>query len=362
MDSYGAKGITHHFQICSELTTSRILRNAAAAQRSAGFTIVELLIVVVVIAILAAITIVSYNGITQQAREATKASEISQWKKKSELHKVQHGIVCPENYVFVYGNAALGTSDFCVMKYEAKNVGGVATAQAASAPWVSINQTDAISASTAAGGHLLTDAEWMTIAADVLSVKYNWSGGDVGSGYIFQGHVNNNPASALAASTDDRDDMFGITGGTGTTVGTNSSRVLQLSCGDTIWDLSGNVYEWTQQAVGTPTLTTSQIGVSGDAGFNWRDYRNGSLLFGNLPTVSRPSALSGVDGLSAITNWNGDQGLGLMYANYADAGARAFLRGGHWSNGSNAGVLTLNLNNSASGASAATFVGFRVAR
>lgn len=32
--------------------------------RSLGFTVVELLIVVVVIAILAAITIVSYNGIT----------------------------------------------------------------------------------------------------------------------------------------------------------------------------------------------------------------------------------------------------------------------------------------------------------
>ncbi len=35
-----------------------------------GFTIVELLIVVVVIAILAAITIVSYNGITSQAKNA----------------------------------------------------------------------------------------------------------------------------------------------------------------------------------------------------------------------------------------------------------------------------------------------------
>ncbi|NCO10935.1 prepilin-type N-terminal cleavage/methylation domain-containing protein, partial [Candidatus Saccharibacteria bacterium] len=36
-------------------------------KRINGFTIVELLIVVVVIAILAAITLVSYNGITGQA-------------------------------------------------------------------------------------------------------------------------------------------------------------------------------------------------------------------------------------------------------------------------------------------------------
>ena len=39
-----------------------------------GFTIVELLVVVVVIAILAAVTIVSYNGIAEQSRQ-TKAKE-----------------------------------------------------------------------------------------------------------------------------------------------------------------------------------------------------------------------------------------------------------------------------------------------
>ena len=44
-------------------------------QRS-GFTIVELLIVVVVIAILAAITIVSYNGITRQAQKTKIASDL----------------------------------------------------------------------------------------------------------------------------------------------------------------------------------------------------------------------------------------------------------------------------------------------
>ncbi len=156
------------------------LRNSIKPNQ--GFTIVQLLIVVVVIAILAAITIVAYNGITNRAKDSAKASELSSWKKKAELRKVGKSITCPDNYSFVYGIAALGTDDFCVMKYEAKNVGGVATSQAVGTPWVSISQTDAIAASTAAGGHLLTDAEWMTIAADVLSVKYNWSGGEVGSG------------------------------------------------------------------------------------------------------------------------------------------------------------------------------------
>lgn len=49
-----------------------------------GFTIVELLIVIVVIAILAAISIVAYNGIQQRARNTTVAESASQLKTKIE--------------------------------------------------------------------------------------------------------------------------------------------------------------------------------------------------------------------------------------------------------------------------------------
>lgn len=44
--------------------------------RATGFTIVELLIVIVVIGILAAITIVAYNGAQDKARAATVASDL----------------------------------------------------------------------------------------------------------------------------------------------------------------------------------------------------------------------------------------------------------------------------------------------
>jgi prepilin-type N-terminal cleavage/methylation domain-containing protein len=46
-----------------------------AKNKHTGFTIVELLIVVVVIAILAAITIVAYSGIQQQARDSVRKSD-----------------------------------------------------------------------------------------------------------------------------------------------------------------------------------------------------------------------------------------------------------------------------------------------
>ncbi len=54
-------------------------------KRQSGFTIVELLIVVVVIAILAAITIVSYNGITTRANASAAKSTAATFQKKAEL-------------------------------------------------------------------------------------------------------------------------------------------------------------------------------------------------------------------------------------------------------------------------------------
>lgn len=56
-----------------------------------GFTIVELLIVVVVIAILAAITIVSYNGIQNRATDSVVQSDIRQLSKQLDSYNVTNG-------------------------------------------------------------------------------------------------------------------------------------------------------------------------------------------------------------------------------------------------------------------------------
>ena len=56
-----------------------------------GFTIVELLIVVVVIAILAAITIVSYNGITARAYTSSSLSTVEEVQKKAEMWNSELG-------------------------------------------------------------------------------------------------------------------------------------------------------------------------------------------------------------------------------------------------------------------------------
>jgi len=69
-------------------------------KRASGFTIVELLIVIVIIAILAAITIVAYNGIQQRAKASALADGVTQVEKAFHLWAVQDGLSAWP----VYGN------------------------------------------------------------------------------------------------------------------------------------------------------------------------------------------------------------------------------------------------------------------
>lgn len=59
--------------------------------QSKGFTIVELLIVIVVIGILAAITIVAFNGVQNRANNMARISELRDWQKLFEMYKAENG-------------------------------------------------------------------------------------------------------------------------------------------------------------------------------------------------------------------------------------------------------------------------------
>lgn len=70
----------------------KLIRNTLGQQsRKRGFTIVELLIVIVVIAILAAITIVAYSGITARANAAKAQTNAESAQKVAEAYNADLG-------------------------------------------------------------------------------------------------------------------------------------------------------------------------------------------------------------------------------------------------------------------------------
>jgi prepilin-type N-terminal cleavage/methylation domain-containing protein len=253
-------------------------------------------------------------------------------------------LTCPGGFIVVPGSATYGTSDFCIMKYEAKNVSGVATSQVSGTPWVSISQTSAISTASAAcsGCHLMTEAQRLTIAQNAMSVGSNWTGGTVGSGGVFRGHTDSGPAATLAASTDDNG-YFGTSQATG-----EQRRTLTLTNGEVIWDFAGNVWEWTQETV---VGAGNQPGAAGSA---WREW-NALSVAGTLSPNPYPSYAD-----PAASSWTSTQSIGMIQSSSTDATLRAFRGGGGWNSGSAAGIFSLGLSSTPSTTNA--IMGFRVAQ
>lgn len=74
-----------------EAAYTMIRRYVQSQSRRHGFTIVELLIVIVVIGILAAITIVAFNGAQDRARNSQTQAALNQAHKLLQLYASEHG-------------------------------------------------------------------------------------------------------------------------------------------------------------------------------------------------------------------------------------------------------------------------------
>lgn len=281
-----------------------------------------------------------------------------------------------------------GTSNFLVMKYEPKcattsdlttgltspdtgyNTYNYSTTACTAAnnravvsvasgyPIANINQTEAASGCSAitlgsTSAHLISNTEWMTIARNAEAQTANWSGGSVGSGYLFAGHNDNQPARALRASTTDTGnnacaytDSAGTTEApascptntTNNTSGTagNQKRVMRLSNGSYVWDIAGNVDEWNSNTI----TAANQPDVTGQNGLAFREF-TALTGYGNLSyDLLRPFNDA----------FNSSYGMGRIYhnSNSIVTTSNAFIRGGYFSDAVNSGVYTLLLHSTTS--------------
>ena len=288
-----------------------------------------------------------------------------------------------QGWVTVPGNSTFGTQTFSVMKYPAVCSDGNGTylndydtsyhtyannskpcivtnsRQIASLPggWPIANiaqsgdgsHNDAVSYCANIGAHLMTNAEWQTIAWNAENVGTNWNGGTVGTSYMYSGHNDNVPATASPASQDDTQGYSGTDGpssGGGTGSNATQRRTLTLSNGQVIWDIGGNIWQWTNDTI---MGAVKPVGSGGTGA--WSEWTTVSYAGSTLTAqTAGPSNIA----------WNSGQGMGQYYEGGNTGGPYGFLRGGSWTDGSNAGAGTLRL---AGGPSAVDGgIGFRCSR
>ena len=237
-------------------------------------------------------------------------------------------------WIEVPGNSTFTTTNFLLMKYEAKAWdtqtsavvadGGYAAGsgwagndsqtryQARSVsegrPWVYIPQNlagtyDAREACSALGAsyHLVNNNEWMTVSRNATNVASNWTNNQVGNGALFRGNSNS------SASLNGSDPLTGI-----------NTRTLTLSNGQVVWDLAGNVWDWTNNTQTSAIDTTA----------GWVEWNHANVAAGAIDLYGPPSG------------YLSDKGMGQIYGGALN---NAFLRGGSWNYSTNAGVFALIL-------------------
>lgn len=219
---------------------------------------------------------------------------------------------CNKNYLYVDSNSEVGVyNPFCVMKYEAKyDWGAKASSKDESYPWVNVTWHEAKKAcqDNGYGYDLINNQQWQAIARSIEANPTNWKNGSLN-----HGHSDASPNHSLIASYDDHQGCFS-TEQYCYSRWNSQKRTHQLQSGSVIWDIGGNVLEWTSTEA--PYKLNNQ----------YLAYAQGNTKFSYGPR----------------NNYYQQSGFGYLYSNYWSYGA-IVVRGGGFGNHDKTGVFATDL-------------------
>lgn len=119
-------------------------------KRSAGFTIVEIIVVVVIISIIAGITIATYRGAQDRAKNSQTISAAEQWLKALQIYQARNGSLPSMNSClganYNYNSDNAGTSGVGQCRQDTSTVGVVTNSSFYTAikPYITGNPTPAM--------------------------------------------------------------------------------------------------------------------------------------------------------------------------------------------------------------------------
>lgn len=232
-------------------------------------------------------------------------------------------------------------------------------------PLAYINQTNSATYCTGVtlngnAAHLITNNEWMTTVRNAELQNANWCNSDGTS----CGNAPGTAGKVMANGHNDSNNEAAAGGDTASAIIASTDDTK--ACYGTTTDGSNNCGGAGSQK---RTLTLSNGAVVWDFGGNVYNWTNNTILGTNKPvgstidwvewtTVSNYKTLSYNLTRPSVNTYNSTQGVGKYFEGTSTGGPYAFQRGGCWYNGSTAGPFSMYLNDVPT---LAFFAGFRCA-
>lgn len=241
--------------------------------------------------------------------------------------------VCPQGYVSIPQDKSLEIDSFCLMRFEAKkSKEGKPSSTPLGLPWVEISFYEAKEACQSLGERydLISNREWLAVANNLYRQRKNWTGWLAGRGQLIRGHSEGLPFKALDVqnSRDEFDQIIFVNDKKKNYL----RRTLYLSTGEAIWDFSGNTWSWVDWTRGSQAKLGPVGCLPGPFEFDKIDLEACNDI--SYEELKREHIIP--------MNKNSDQGVGTFQGSYGLTGG-APRRGGHRSDGKNAGIYSLSL-------------------